>query len=212
MATQTMGVYVDGFNLYHGLHDKFGRRMLWLDLVALAQSLRPTYKLEHLHYFTAPVLNDPGAASRQGIYQEALKAASPGVVQITQGRYQTKTLKCRKCGNEYRSYEEKETDVSIAANIVADAARSRFDAALIISADSDLIPAIKAARDLQPALFAVAAFPPKRNSDELKRYLPASFHIGAAKIRAAQLPASVTDGSGRVYSRPKKWTQISTSS
>ena len=142
MVTQTMGVYVDGFNLYHGLHDKFGRRMLWLDLVALAQSLRPTYRLEHLHYFTAPVLNDPSAASRQGIYQEALKAASPGVVQITQG-LPDETLRCRKCGNEYRSYEEKETDVSIAANIVADAARARFDAALIISADSDLIPAIK---------------------------------------------------------------------
>ncbi|GAB7006462.1 hypothetical protein JCM18899A_39350 [Nocardioides sp. AN3] len=31
-------VYVDGFNLYHGLKDQFGRRMLWLDLVELARS------------------------------------------------------------------------------------------------------------------------------------------------------------------------------
>lgn len=23
-------VYVDGFNLYHGLHAKYGRRFLWL--------------------------------------------------------------------------------------------------------------------------------------------------------------------------------------
>ena len=61
---------------------------------------------------------------------------------------------------------------------------------------------------IMAATFAVAAFPPKRNSDELKRYLPASFHIGAAKIRAAQLPASVTDANGRIYSRPKKWTQV----
>lgn len=206
MATQTMGVYVDGFNLYHGLHARFGRRLLWLDLVALAQSLRPTYKLDHLHYFTAPVLNDAGAASRQGTYQQALLAANPGIVQITQGRYQTKTNTCRKCGNQYRSYEEKETDVSIASNLVADAARARFDAALIISADSDLIPAIKAAQALHPALFLVAAFPPKRNSDDLKRVLPASFHIGAAKVRAAQLPETVTDKDGRSYKRPLKWT------
>lgn len=30
-------VYVDGFNLYHGLHDAARCRWLWLDLVALAQ-------------------------------------------------------------------------------------------------------------------------------------------------------------------------------
>lgn len=205
VTTETMGVYVDGFNLYHGLHDRFGRRLLWLDLVALAQSLRPTYKLQHLHYFTAPVLNDPGAASRQGIYQQALLAAHPGVVRITQGRYQSKTNECRNCGNRYRTYEEKETDVSIAANLVADAARREFDAALIISADSDLIPAIRAAKGLHPNLFVVAAFPPKRNSDEVKRFLPASFHIGAAKVRAAQLLETVTDAGGRTYTRPAKW-------
>lgn len=34
-------MYVDGFNLYHGLKDQFGRRMLWLDLVELSRSLRP---------------------------------------------------------------------------------------------------------------------------------------------------------------------------
>jgi hypothetical protein len=33
--------YVDGFNLYHGLHDKYGRRYLWLDLGHLVQRLRP---------------------------------------------------------------------------------------------------------------------------------------------------------------------------
>lgn len=32
----TVIAYVDGFNLYHGLHDKYGRRYLWLDLQNLA--------------------------------------------------------------------------------------------------------------------------------------------------------------------------------
>lgn len=205
VTRQRLGVYVDGFNLYHGIHDWSRCRLLWLDLVKLAQSLRPTYELAALHYFTAPVLNDPRAASRQQAYQRALMAANPGLVQITQGRYQTKTYTCRKCGNQHRTYEEKETDVSIAVNLVADAARARFDAAMIISADSDLIPAMRAARDLKPDLFLVAAFPPKRNSDEVKRLLPASFHIGKAKVRDAQLPERVTDASGRVFERPAKW-------
>lgn len=200
-----MGVYVDGFNLYHGVHAWSGCRHLWLDVVELAQSLRPRNEVVHVHYFTAPVLDDSGAASRQGIYQSALQARHPDRLTVVQGRYQRKTEECRKCGNSYRRYEEKETDVSIAATLVADAARQKYDAALVISADSDLLPAIKIARDLQPDLFVLPAFPPKRNSDEIKRALPAALHIGKAKIKDAQLPHEVTSASGKVYRRPSKW-------
>jgi hypothetical protein len=56
------------------------------------------------------------------------------------GRYQTKRMTCRQCGSAWTSYEEKETDVNIAVALVADAAASASDVALIISADSDLCP------------------------------------------------------------------------
>lgn len=39
-----MSVYIDGFNLYHGIHEKFGRKYLWLDLEALAASLLKPHK------------------------------------------------------------------------------------------------------------------------------------------------------------------------
>ena len=38
MGIRTM-VYVDGFNLYHGLRDLGGRKWLWLDLEALGRRL-----------------------------------------------------------------------------------------------------------------------------------------------------------------------------
>ena len=38
----TVIAYVDGFNLYHGLHDKYRRRYLWLDLEHLVRRLRPS--------------------------------------------------------------------------------------------------------------------------------------------------------------------------
>jgi hypothetical protein len=34
-----VAVFVDGFNLYHGMHEAFGRKYLWLDLQALSLSL-----------------------------------------------------------------------------------------------------------------------------------------------------------------------------
>lgn len=199
-------VYVDGFNLYHGLKDQFGRRLLWLDLVALSNSIRPRSSLIQVRYFTAPVLDEPPAASRQGRYQHALVAQNPGLVNIVQGRYQKKRMSCRKCGASWTHYEEKETDVNIATSLVSDAARHLSDSALVISADSDLTPAVKAANALHPGLFVAAAFPPKRYSAELKKLMPSSFHISHAKIRQSQLPQTVHDASGRTYSRPAKWT------
>lgn len=199
-------VYVDGFNLYHGLKDQFGRRMLWLDLVALSNRLRPRSALIQVRYFTAPVLDDPPSASRQGRYQHALLAQNPGLVDIVQGRYQKKPMSCRTCGAGWTHYEEKETDVNIATSLVSDAARRLSDSALIISADSDLTPAVKAARRLHPSLFVAAAFPPKRFSAELNKLMLGSFHISPAKIRQSQLPQTVHDASGRFYSRPAKWT------
>ena len=36
-----VAVYIDGFNLYYGMKNKYGRRYHWLDVVHLARRLRP---------------------------------------------------------------------------------------------------------------------------------------------------------------------------
>ncbi|WP_420123727.1 NYN domain-containing protein [Nakamurella sp.] len=206
VGVQRLIVYIDGFNLYHGIHDWAGRKKLWLDVVALAKSLRPASQLISVRYFTAPVLDQPEAASRQSTYLDALMARSPGVLTIIQGRYQRKEILCRGCGRARPHYEEKETDVNIAVSIVEDAAMAASDAALVISADSDLIPAVKTARRLNSSLFIAAAFPPERYSAHLQRLMPASFLISRTKINQAQMPPVVIEPStGRRLKRPSKW-------
>lgn len=200
-------VYVDGFNMYHGLKERSGRRLLWLDLVELSRLLRPRSSLVRVRYFTAPVLDDPAAASRQACYQSALLARNPGLIEITQGRYQKKSRSCRSCGATWTQYEEKETDVNIATALVADTATRATDSALILSADSDLAPAVRTCRSLNATMFVAAAFPPTRYSAELSKLMPASFSIGMSKLTRAQLPRTVVDpASGRAYSRPAKWS------
>lgn len=197
--------YIDGFNLYHGLRQKWGRKYLWLDLVALVASLRPRDHLVAVKYFTARVLDDPSAKSRQDTYLKALAGSHPRALQIIHGRYQRKHMTCRVCGAEWLSYEEKETDVNISTQIVADSAADAMSSALIVSADSDLSPAVRMARELRPQLFLVAAFPPLRRSAELRALMPASFTIGLGRVKAAQFPDEVTDGA-MTYKRPAKWT------
>ncbi len=89
----TVIAYVDGFNLYHGLHDKYGRRYLWLDLGRLVQRLRPSDHVVAVRYFTALVRDDASALARQRTYLDALSVHS-GSVEVVLGRYQSKTVSC----------------------------------------------------------------------------------------------------------------------
>lgn len=197
-------MYVDGANLYWGLHDLARRKYLWLDLVALAKSLRPKSRLVAVRYFMAPVVDEPAAQSRQAHYVEALQARNPGLLEVVEGRYQSKRVSCKSCGAEWDHREEKETDVSIAVSIVADAANKKMTAGLIVSADSDLAPAVRTAKQWNNGLFLAAAFPPRRYSSELKKLMPSSFNIARNRISQAQLPNQF-EVNGKRYTRPPHW-------
>lgn len=200
-----VAAYVDGFNLYFGLKAKYQRKYLWLDLQALATGLlRPGQTLESVTYFTARVRNDAAAAQRQSDYLEALAAHSP-LVTVVDGRFQEKHRRCRLCGAEWTVYEEKETDVNIAAALIADAVENRYDTAPLISADSDLTPAIRIMKRLRPQKRIIAAFPPMRRSADVERAVDGHVFIGNDKIRRAQLPSAVVGSAGVMLRRPERW-------
>jgi hypothetical protein len=109
-------------------------------------------------------------------------------------------MTCRRCGSAWTSYEEKETDVNIAVALVADAAAAAFEIALIVSADSDLCPAIRTARSLNPSRRMIAAFPPRRSSFEIRSLIRQPFTLAAADIRNPLLPEVVADSAhGRIH-------------
>jgi uncharacterized LabA/DUF88 family protein len=198
-------VYIDGFNLYFGLRAKHERKYHWLDIQALSQRLLlPGQSLVEVKYFSARVRNDPPAERRQATYIDALRAQCDRVT-VIEGRFQEKQNNCRQCGAQWVTYEEKETDVSIAVALVEDAAADRFDTAIIVSGDSDLGPGFRAAKRIRPLARFVSAFPPRRSSAELARTADASFVISDAKIRQSLMPNTVMDAAGTTLSRPAKW-------
>lgn len=197
-------VYVDGFNLYHGMHQEFGRSAHWLDLVALAHSFRPKQRLVAVKYFSAAVLDNPAGQSRQAHYIDALRSRYPNQFMPVMGRYQKKMIACFTCGREHPHYEEKETDVNIAVTLVADAALHSMDTAILVSADSDLVPAVRAVGTIGARLFVAAAFPPNRVSKHLRNLMPASFSIDRKRLKKLQLPDTF-EASGRTFTRPSYW-------
>jgi NYN domain len=107
-------------------------------------------------------------------------------------------------GTSWTSYEEQETDVNLAVRLVEDALTDKFDLAMLITADSDMIPAVKAVRRRRPELRIVAVAPPARRSGELERAADGHLRLSDAKIRRAQLPDAV-HSPGRTYHRPERW-------
>jgi uncharacterized LabA/DUF88 family protein len=197
--------YIDGFNLYNGLKSKYRRRYLWLDLEALcAKLLVDGQQLKAVKYFTAPVRRQPQALRRQQKFWSALDIHS-NCLSIERGRFQEKTMTCRSCGSQWITHEEKETDVAIAVALVEDSVNRAFDTAMIVSADSDLCPAIRAVRRLHPAAKIVAAFPPARRSDDLRNEADASFTIAERKLAQSLLPTVVHGPDGKPFPRPVKW-------
>jgi hypothetical protein len=196
--------YVDGFNLYFGLKDSGWRRYYWLNLERLVQNLlRPGQEATSVKYFTARVSQPPDKQRRQMTFIEALGTLSS--VEIFFGKYQLNPRHCYNCGHEDTVPNEKMTDVNIAVELLSDAFQDRFDMALLISADSDLVPPLRRIRQLFPGKKIVLAFPPQRSSMELKKVGHAYFTIGRDVIAKSLFPEAVTKADGYVLKCPGSW-------
>jgi uncharacterized LabA/DUF88 family protein len=75
---------------------------------------------------------------------------------------------------------------------------------LVVSGDSDLCPAVRAAKRLSAGRI-VAVFPPRRVSDPLRAVADAVYRLGRDKLRRARLPGTVVTPGGIVLERPAHW-------
>jgi uncharacterized LabA/DUF88 family protein len=196
--------YIDGFNLYFGLMTKGWGRYRWLNLQLLAENLlKQDQKLVFTKYCTARVASPPEKQKRQSTYIEALETLKD--FGIFYGKYQLNPVECRRCGWQSKQPNEKMTDVNIAVEMLKDAYRDAFDVALLISADSDLVPAIDAVKQLSPNKRIVIAFPPARKSLEMTKHAHAYFTIGEANIAKSLFPKKVQRADGYTLERPPLW-------
>jgi uncharacterized LabA/DUF88 family protein len=196
--------YVDGFNLYFGLRSKGWRRYYWLNIRTLAENLsKPNQRLLLTKYFTARIAGPPDKEKRQSTYIEALETLSK--FQIVYGKYQLNPRECSQCGFQDEVPNEKMTDVNIAVEILKDAYQDEFDVALLISADSDLVPPVKAVRELFPTKRVVVASPPGRYSVGLAKAGSKSLVISRRTIAKSLLPEEIEKADGYILRCPSLW-------
>lgn len=131
------------------------------------------------------------------------------------GYFKPKRFRCRYCGSrwrceckpplEYRTYEEKLTDVALGTAMVRDAADGLGNTSVLISTDTDFEPAVEACLQVAPTRRVFIACPPGRHNprNDFDGRVT-SFRIPEEHFAAAQLPEQITRG-GRTYRRPEKW-------
>ena len=201
---QKVFVYVDGFNFYYGLRSKGWRKYYWLDMVKFAEKLlRPHQELVQVCYFSAKSTNNQKSI-RQNAFFQANRLNRKFSLHL--GKYLTKNITCKYCQRINYSFEEKETDVRIATSMLADVYQGRCDLSLIVSADSDLVPAIERIKEMSPDHKIIVCFPPNRHSANLQQWSNGVKNLTNRRLyEECMLPETVTLPDGFVLRRPDKW-------
>lgn len=225
---------VDGFNLYHSIRDAekmvAARPQRWLDLRAFCQdyvrNLGRNATLGSVYYFSALATHlqasNPGVVARHKAYIDAI--ASTGVqVELANFKVRDKHVSLAHCTFRFRwlkrpiripfrrstvtfqRAEEKETDVAIAVRMFELLHTGAADAIVLVSGDTDLLPAIRTVRRLFPAIPICVCFPFRRQNAELKQAVQRSFKVRKEQYAKHQLSDPVVLPDGRMIQKPARW-------
>jgi len=224
---------VDGFNLYHSMKDiesDLKYKVKWLNLSSLFSSLLSSYipackkgehnVLQNIYYFTAYANQRIGpektewkksnktgemgdnAVERHKKYIKCLRLAE---AKIQIGRFKRKNITCRCCGTTTTRHEEKETDVALAVKLFELFHTDQCDTTVIVTGDTDLIPAVKTAKKLFTDRRVFFAFPYHRRHKDLIRLAPGSFKLTEEMYIKHQFPNPVILPDGSKIFKPTSW-------
>lgn len=199
-----VSIFVDGNNLYYGIFDMGWHDLLWPDLHALgslvvSKGVQDT-TVNSVKHFTARPREVEGSKLNPAVWVSYTRSNEVfGGVETIQGRFVRR--------DRGRLFEEKETDANLAAHLCIDAAKGRFDEAVVVTADTDFIGTFRYLKEQLPHIGIVLGLPPKphgiRQSRKLVRESDAHVAITRGMLERCQLPEEVADpATGRIFRRP----------
>lgn len=203
-------LYVDAFNLYFGAVR--GTPYKWLDLQKLSNIILPKHDIVSIKYFTALVNarpQDPDQPLRQRTFLRALKTLPD--LEIFYGHFLTHVVKMPLAFPlpglpqyvDVVKTEEKGSDVNLASHLLHDAYQNRFECAVVLSGDSDLLTPIRIVMD--ELRKPVGVINPQKNPCRVLEQQATFYkHIRTSALKKAQFPPQMQDDHGS-FSKPKEW-------
>ncbi|MDD5589379.1 MAG: NYN domain-containing protein [Candidatus Nanoarchaeia archaeon] len=196
--------FIDGFNFYHSLHDnKLYHKYKWIDYYKLASLfIKKTDTISGVYWFTALANWNPEKRQK---HQLLIRASELSNVQIIYGEFKRKDKYCTLCKRYFISREEKMTDVNIAIYLFDMAYHDTYDKAIIVSADSDLIPTIKAVHKNFPTKEIGILLPICRRSESLKNEADFHMKIKEKHLKSSLFPEEIHIENNQILKCPDSW-------
>lgn len=210
--------------MYHALDDCSDyNKYKWLDLRLLAENIISSDEnIVEILYFTAYCTWDKRKKMRHKQYVEALTKRG---VRTVMGKFSPVTRKFNKNVMqiidmapviteysiipdeiEYKTNEEKRTDVNMAAKIIDYAYQDKYDHAYIVTADGDIAPAIEIAKNRFPDKKFTAVLPIGLSGQYICKICDFNVvKIEESHLMNSQLPSPMTIDSNRSIEKPSTW-------
>jgi uncharacterized LabA/DUF88 family protein len=200
-------IYVDGFNLYYGAIKATPYH--WLNIAEMCRLLLPLHSLHRIKYFTAlvsPRPSDPDQLSRQQTYLRALQTLPDLTIIYGHFLAQEVMMPLAAPAAGYAKViktEEKGSDVNLATHLLHDAYQNDFEAAVVISNDSDLLAPIQIAKAELGKVVGVLN-PQKHPSKVLMANATFMKQIRPGVLAKSLFSSTLTDARG-TFSKPSVW-------
>ena len=189
-------IFIDGSNFYHSskklnVVDKINFQKLINELVG-------DRELAKAFYYNSPldISVNPKIYWKQQKFFDMLRKIPKIEVILCKQR------KVKRDGKF--EYEVKGDDTHLVSDLVGEAYENLYDTAIIISGDSDLIPAVQAVKETFPAKTVGVVIPIGRRAEALKQATHFHMKMKLKHLETCQLPARI-ELDGKVITRPKSW-------
>jgi len=201
-------VYIDGFNLFYGCLKR--SQFKWLNVQKMCELLLPHNDIRKIYYFTAKVggtSKDPDKPQRQLAYIRALKTLP--IIEIIDGHFISETIVLPLADGSGSACvtrsKEKRSDVNLACQLLWDAHCDSFDAAVIVSGDSDFRTPISIVKNRFRKVVGVLD-PLRDGTPNSPMNKDATFYkpIRSGVLQASQFPNQLCDSKG-TFAKPAKW-------
>lgn len=196
--------FIDGFNIYHAVDELNMPHLKWLSYRRLAEliSIGHATSMNEVVLATAYFNLSEEKRSRHELFVRAQIAKG---VRIPLGHMADEDVACPACKWRWTKPTEKQSDVNVALSLYRAAIRDEFDVAFLLSADSDLLPAIEMTKADAPEKRIFLVTPPNRkHSQRLRAACHGKIHLSVEQMERAVMEPSFHDEHGLIV-RPETY-------
>lgn len=201
-----VALVVDGLNLYHSIerHPHL-HGCKWLNLKALANAFIKTSQeivTDVCFCTSSPTWN----LNKLNRHNALLKVYEDLGIRILKGEIRETKKKCgASCRQDFKVYEEKQTDSNVAIEVIKHGLSAECDKVFLLTADSDQIPTVRFFRERFSAKDLVVVIPYGEYGTNLRSAAAESMQITLKQLKNSVLDEPYKMKTGQSVLKPETW-------